>query len=173
MGEGGWNVFGGDERVTHGANTRAIIPGMANDLQDAALSEWEARQHMAITGDPLWRLRCYREALFVLDLARGDVQAAKQPTHQSAAAQLLTAVGSVAANIGESYGRATNADRARFLSYALGSVREAIAWYQAIRSAIAPAAVDDRLARLARIRRMLLGLLKRLRRADGKRVDSW
>jgi four helix bundle protein len=146
---------------------------MANDLQDAALLAWEAQQDMAITGDPLWRLQCYREALFVLDLARRDVQAAKRPTHQGAAAQLLTAVGSIAANIGESYGRATNAYRARLLSYALGSVREAIAWYQAIRSPIAHALVFDRLTRLARIRRMLLGLLKRLRRTDGKRVDSW
>ena len=93
--------------------------------------------------------------------------------HDGAAEQLLTSVGSIAANIAEGYGRPTVADRARFFSYALGSAREALAWSQALRSAQPHAAIDDRLVRLARVRRMLIGLLTRLRTKSGRKFDTW
>ena len=83
-----------------------------------------------------------------------------------------SAVASVAANISEGYGRPSVADRTRFFSYALGSTREAILWYQAIRPAGVHAVIDDRITRLSRIRRMVLGLLSRLREKKGKKFDS-
>ena len=141
---------------------------------DAALLEWEARQHEGITRDSLWRLNCYRETLFLLEKVREDLKELGRPgSHGHAKEQLLTSVGSIAANIAEGYGRPTTADRSRFLSYALGSAREAIAWYQTLRPSTEHAGIDDRIARLARIRRMLLGLLTRLRSKGGRRFDSW
>ena len=160
--------------MTHESGAWCSLPGMTNESSDAALLEWEARQHEGIIGDPLWRLNCYREALFLLERVREDVKELGRPTsHAAATAQLLTSVGSIAANIAEGYGRPTTADRVRFFSYALGSVREAVAWYQALRPSTEHAGIDDRIARLARIRRMLLGLLTRLRAKSGRRFDSW
>src|SRR5580700_7232700 len=107
---------------------------MTNQPADEALLAWERRQPDAITKDPLWTLNCYREAVFMIDLARDDA-ARLVPNGELPRAkdQLLTSVGSVAANIAEGYGRMSAADRVKFLSYALGSVREAIMWYKALR----------------------------------------
>ncbi len=147
---------------------------MTTDAKDDALSAWEANQRESITGDPLWRLNCYREALFLVELARDDVKTFDLAVvHTAAREQLLTSVASIAANIAEGYGRPTSRDRMRFFSYALGSTREAIAWYQALRPPKESDAVVDRLDRLARVRRMLLGLLSRLRTKGARKFDSW
>ena len=147
---------------------------MADDSGDEALREWEARQPEAITRDPVWRLNCYREAMFLLERVREDVREFGTPgTYTTAKEQLLTSVGSIAANIAEGYGRPTTADRLRFLTYALGSTREAVAWYQVLRPSVDHAGVDDRIDRLARIRRMLLGLLGRFRGRSGRKFEAW
>jgi four helix bundle protein len=160
--------------VTLGRVTGRSLFGMKSFSHDPALVEWESRQHEAITGDPVWRLNCYREALFLLEGVRQDVKELGRPAaHVGAASQLLSAVGSVAANIAEGYGRPTTADRVRFFSYALGSAREAIAWYMTIRPSTDDAGVEERIVRLARIRRMLIGLLTRLRTRSGRPFDSW
>src|ERR1017187_7763341 len=114
------------------------LPRMKNDCTDEALLDWQARQPDAVTGDPLWRLDTYREALYLADRVRADVIEAGVPG-----------------------------------SYALGSAREALTWYQALPSSIDRAAFDDRIARLARIRRMLLGLLTRPRKNSGRKFDPW
>jgi four helix bundle protein len=119
-------------------------------------------------------LDTYREALYLADRARADVIEAGVPgSYAAMKEQLLTSVGSIAANIAEGYRRPTTADRVRFLSYALGSAREVLTWYQTFPSSIDRAAFDDRIARLARIRRMLLGLLTRLRKNSGRKFDPW
>jgi four helix bundle protein len=148
--------------------------GMTTDSSDTALLAWEAGQHTAITGDPLWRLNCYREALFLLEQVREDVKELGLPGSQTdVKEQLVRSVGSIAANIAEGYGRPSTADRLRFFSFALGSAREAIAWYQTLRPAAEHVGLDDRIERLARIRRMLLGLLTRLRTNGARKFDSW
>jgi four helix bundle protein len=147
---------------------------MTSHEPDEVLLEWERRQPEAITKDPLWSLNCYREAMFLIDAVRDD--AAKLAPHAAlseARGQLLTAIGSIAANIAEGYGRMTAADRSKFLSYALGSAREAIAWYQALRLAEHADEISDRIERLARIRRMLIGLLKRASEGGGRRFEPW
>lgn len=147
---------------------------MSNDSSDEQLLEWEARQPEAITGDPIWRLNCYREALFLVDRVRDDARHFGTPAeNKDAKEQLLTAVGSIAANVGEGYGRPSVADRTRFFSYALGSIREAVAWYQVLRPPGEQPVIDDRLARLGRVRRMVLGLLGRLRERKGRKFDKW
>jgi four helix bundle protein len=150
------------------------LVGMTNESIDSALREWEGKQADPITKDPLWTLNCYREALFLIDLVRRDVgDVGKQDPLSAAKAQLLTSVGSIAANIAEAYGRMTTADRTRFLSYSLGSTREAIAWYRTVGASAEYGGIEDRIDRLARVRRMLLGLLARLKEGGGRKFDSW
>jgi four helix bundle protein len=150
------------------------LAGMTSESIDSALLEWEATQPGAITKDPLWSLNCYREALSLIDLARRDVgDIGKQDPLSAAKGQLLTSIGSIAANIAEGYGRMTTADRTRFLSCALGSTREAITWYRTAGVIVGGVALEDRIDRLARVRRMLLGLLARLKQGGGRRFDPW
>jgi four helix bundle protein len=86
--------------------------------------------------------------------------------------QLFRAVGSIAANMAEGYSRSTGLDRARFLEYALGSVRESLVWYHAAREAVGVAVADDRAARLVELRRLLLTSIanERQRRRVTKRT---
>jgi four helix bundle protein len=76
--------------------------------------------------------------------------------------QLTRALGSISANIAEGYSRGTISDRCRFYSYALGSSREAIAWYDTLRLELGDVA-SDRQAKLVQIRRLLLTTLRRIR----------
>ncbi len=147
---------------------------MPTDLSDAELIAWERTQPDAITKDPLWTLNCYRESLFMIDAVRED--AATLAPHASvseARGQLLASVGSIAANIAEGYGRMTAADRSRFLSYALGSAREAITWYRVLRPSGSDGLMSERIERLARIRRMLIGLLKRPSEGGTRKFEPW
>ena len=65
------------------------------------------------------------------------------------------------------------ADRLKFLSYALGSTREAIMWYKTLSLHGGDLETADRIDRLARIRRMLLGLMKRPNEGRQKKFDRW
>jgi len=122
----------------------------------------------------VWRLDCYREALYLLSLARLDVRTTSSgPESRHARDQLCSAIASISANIAEGYGRSTNADRCRFFAYALGSAREAVTWYQAVLPPEEHRLLNDRLARLARVKQMLLGLLGRIRRKTGKPFERW
>ncbi|MFI5311425.1 MAG: hypothetical protein ACHQQ3_09345 [Gemmatimonadales bacterium] len=47
---------------------------MNSAARDEAFEEWAARQHEAITGDPVWRLNCYREAMFLLEGVGDDIR---------------------------------------------------------------------------------------------------
>jgi len=147
---------------------------MATRTDDHALLAWEKTQPASITGDSVWRLDCYRESLFLLRLARDDVAiSAGQSTSRASGDQLLSAMASVGANIAEGYGRGTNADRARFFTYALGSAREAVVWYQTVLPPDRAEQLADRLDRLARVKRMLLGLLARITTKNKKPFESW
>ena len=147
---------------------------MKTDPNDIALVAWEQAQPDAITKDPLWTLYCYREALFLIDLVRRDLgEIGKHDPLAASKGQLVRAVGSVAANIAEGYGRMTTADRTRFFSYSLGSAREAITWYRTVGAAVVSGGIEDRIDRLSRVRRMLFGLLARLKEGGGRKFDPW
>ena len=147
---------------------------MATRTEDRALIAWGNAQPKSVTGDSIWRLDCYREALFLLTLAQSDMESGLTAAAPRASKdQLLSALGSIGANIAEGYGRATNADRARFFSYSLGSAREAVVWYQAVLPRGNTDPLNDRLDRLARLKRMLLGLLTRIREKSRKPFESW
>lgn len=141
---------------------------------DEALREWEKLQPSAVTDDAVWRLDCYREALFLLYLGRADMTAADcRSASQATRDQLLKALGSIGANLAEGYGRSTNIDRMRFVSYSLGSAREAVVWYQALLPLADDVRLADRLDRLARIKRMLLGLVGRMRKKTQRPFEHW
>src|SRR4051812_1825464 len=84
--------------------------------------------------DPLFRMRAYRIATDLVEVAWQDAAAvsANRAT-ELIAGQLYAAVASIGASLGEGYSRSSGKDRARFFEYALGSVREAKSWYQAAR----------------------------------------
>ncbi len=122
---------------------------------------WEADRPTAITSDAIWQLDVYRAALFLLHISRADCRAMRTAHSAFAIADQLTkAAASVSANIGEGYSRSTRADRLRFFDYALGSARECIAWYEAARDVLPDPVVDERLHLLARIRSLVLGLIR-------------
>ena len=135
-------------------------------LVDSQLREWETTVPKGTRDDIIWTFHTYRVALFLLHLAREDVRRAR-----AIADQLLRAVASISANIGEGYGRSTPADRARCYDIALGSLRESASWYDAARLHLAPDVVDHRTDQLAELRRMLYGAIRSLRRSPpGSRI---
>ena len=126
---------------------------------------WERTCSRAITSDTVWKLDVYRAALFLIYCARADIRSIPGLRFEDELAdQLLTAAASVSAHIGESYGRWGVADQLKFLGYALGSVRECISWYEGSRDRLLPGVVDDRELLIARIRALLLGYIRSLRK---------
>jgi four helix bundle protein len=134
--------------------------GMRHPISDQQRA-WELTCSAAITSDVLWKLDAYRAALFLLHVARSDCAALKAARpDEKVGAQLVDAAASISANLGEGYSRSTRADRLRFLSYALGSTRECVPWFEASRGALLDSVVDERLVLIMRLRSLLLGLIR-------------
>ena len=116
--------------------------------------------------DPLFRMRAYRLAADLLNVAWEDAKAlSAEPVTARIAGQLYAAVTSIAANLGEGYSRSSGKDRSRIFEYALGSVRESTSWYQAARPVLGDV-VSNRLDSLEEIRRLLIAIIPR-ERASG------
>lgn len=128
---------------------------------DAELAIWESTQPPWERGDPLWTLLAYRLARYALHVARTDVRNVGFRVSNERRDQLLRAVASISANIGEGHSRPSARERLRYYSYAVGSAREASAWYGSITDALSPGTADARGAVLTRVRRFLLGLIRR------------
>jgi len=136
----------------------------------AQQAAWERTCHEAITSDVIWKLDAYRASLFLIDLARRDMRRArKRDFDRELSGQLLRCAGSVSANLAEGFSRSTRSDRIRFLDYALGSTRECISWYRTAADVIPSDTLDDRYIILARIRSLLLGLIRSIRRRNTDR----
>jgi four helix bundle protein len=113
--------------------------------------------------DPLFRMRAYRLAVDLLEIAWQDARIlSADPVTERIAGQLYAAVSSISANIGEGYSRSSGKDRARIFEFALGSVRESINWYQAGRPILGEI-VAVRLNVLEELRRLLLAIIPRER----------
>ncbi len=137
-------------------------------INDLDFRAWEERAPVALRTDPAWRFHAYRVALYALDGVRDDVPAIRRAVGAEIAEQLLHCIASISANIGEGLGRPTPPDRARFISMALGSLRESFSWYQASSEAFEPEVLDRRLSDLAELRSLLLGYQKWLTAKDEK-----
>ena len=136
----------------------------------AEQQEWEHLCPAAITSDFLWKMDAYRAALFLLHVALADEGAlAAARVDPGIRSQIVRAAGSVSANIAEGYSRSTRADRLRFMGYALGSCRECVSWYQAAAGGLPDEIVGARHHLLARIRSLLLGLIRSIRANPGPR----
>lgn len=119
--------------------------------------EWLAAVPEEITTDPLWKMKVYRLAVLLNDLAWNDALKLSSEHHLVGVAdQLLRAVGSIGANIAEGYSRNSGKDRARFYEYALGSAREGRHWYYSVRHALTDVKVQHRLDLLTQVCRLLM-----------------
>src|SRR5438270_7064151 len=115
------------------------------------------------SNDPLYRMRAYQSAKDLLRTGWLDAKTlSAHPVPQQVSGQLYAAIGSISANIGEGYSRSSGIDRSRIFEYALGSVRESMAWYEAARPLLGDV-VLTRLNDLEEIRRLLLAIIPRER----------
>jgi four helix bundle protein len=113
--------------------------------------------------DPLFRMRAYRLAVDLLEVAWQDAKTlSAEPVTERIAGQLYAAVNSITANLGEGYSRSSGKDRSRIFEYALGSVRESITWYQGARPVLGDV-VRNRLDTLEEIRGILIAVIPRER----------
>jgi four helix bundle protein len=125
-----------------------------------SFSEWLATVPETITDDPLWKMKVYRLALFLGDLAWHDVtKLVSDRRTVGLADQLFRAVGSIGANIAEGYSRQSGKDRTRFYEYALGSTRESRHWYYQGRHILSEKVAEHRINLLAEIARLLLSII--------------
>jgi four helix bundle protein len=130
---------------------------------DTSYEDWIAHLPSAVTADPMWRWEALRLAMWAGELAvRDERRVRASSAHRKVAEQLVTAAGSIAANLSEGASRTSAPDRARFVSYALGSAREAIAWYTQCRHLFPEPIYQDRVACLHSIRRLLTATLRNL-----------
>jgi four helix bundle protein len=117
-----------------------------------------------ITNDPLWRMEVYRLSVFLGELAWIDTdKLIKDPRMLKLSDQLYSAVGSISANIAESYSKASKKDQARFYEYSLGSAREARDWYFKARHILGNEVALHRIRLLVQIIRPLLKLVPEFR----------
>ena len=130
-------------------------------IHDDDFRAWEAGVSEHLRGDPVWRFNAYRVAHFLLDRAGRDANKLRGRRAVSFQTdQLLRAVASIGANIAEGLGRPSAAERLRFFGIALGSLREAQTWYDAVAGELPPELVDLRLRQLTELRRLLIGAQK-------------
>ena len=121
----------------------------------------------------LGRVTAHRLAVELMDAAAGDAESiVESPAYTVVAAQLLGAVGSIAARISEGYVRRSHADRARYYEYAHGSAEEARDWYRQARRRIPAAARRARNNTLTSICRLLTTMIRNERREDGTHDDE-
>jgi len=129
---------------------------MSDDLNDPTVDELPEY----LRGDPLSRMRAYRLAVKLQTDSWEDAETLRRnPITEETAGQLYTAIGSIAANLGEGYSRSSGKDRARIFEYALGSARESIAWYMNGIPILGDELTDQRFKLLEEIRRLLLAAI--------------
>jgi four helix bundle protein len=126
--------------------------------------EWENTVPATFKEDTLWKVTAYRYALFLSDIAWGDVTLLlKDRRTISMADQLYRAVNSVGANLAEGYSRSTGKDRALFYQYSLGSARESRDWYFKSCHILGDETFEQRTKILTEIIRLLLTMIPQQR----------
>ncbi len=133
-------------------------------------NDWLQTVPPEITGDALWHMMIYQQALFLGDLAWFDVTKLSQDRRtREIADQLYRAIGSISANIAEGYSKASGKDQARFYEYALGSSREARDWYYKARPILGDEVIIHRMRLIVQIIRQLLKLVPEYR---GRKINE-
>ncbi len=122
--------------------------------------EWVKTIPSGITGDALWQMTVYRQALFLGDIAWFDVcKLVRDKRTLELSDQLYGAVGGISATIAEGYSRGSEKDQARFYEYALGSARETRDWYHKGRHILGDAVALHRIDLCVHIIRQLLTMI--------------
>ena len=127
--------------------------------------EWEREFPATLKTDLIWRVQAFRLALYAGDCAANDtVAAAGDARLAPIASQLCRAAGSISANIAEGYSRHSARDRVRYYEYAVCSASESKTWYVRLRRTLDRATLDDRIAVLQSISRLLHTMIRSSRR---------
>ncbi len=120
-------------------------------------AEWELTVSDSIKADSLWKMKAYRLATLLGDLAWHDVtRLAQDHRTLGLSDQLYRAIGSIGANLAEGYSMGTGKNRARYYEYSLGSARESRDWYNKGRHILQEVVTEHRMQVLAEIIRLLL-----------------
>ena len=126
--------------------------------------DWEATAAGEYGEDRIWRMRTYRLACYLAEVAWADAEAlGREHLTREIAAQLVLALGSIRANLAEGYSRSPGRDRARFFEYSLGSARESREWYRHTKRVLGEDTIAARCAALDEITRLLLAIIPRER----------
>lgn len=122
--------------------------------------EWQATADPRLTVDRIWRMRAYRLACYLSDMAWDDAKtvSANRLT-RDLGSQLLRALGAIRADLVEGYSRSGGRDRARFFEFALGSARESREWYAVVTPVLGEATASERRERASEIVRLLLAAI--------------
>ena len=130
--------------------------------EQQSFEAWEKQASAALRRSPLWGSVVYRKAMYLYDLAWQDCDVLKTDFRgKTVASQLIRSVGSIAANLEESFGRGVQTpDFRRILRIALGEAREARGWYLRSRHMLAGEVVEQRVALLDEIIRLLLASIR-------------
>ena len=116
----------------------------------------------------LGRVTAHVLALEAADHAWDDAHIMqREPLLRKIAEQLMKSASAIGAHIADGYGRRSPRDRIRFYEYALTENGEAETWYRNGRHVLPPDVVEERMARLTSIRRLLLTMIKRERGGGG------
>ena len=127
--------------------------------------EWEITVPPGIKEDRVWRVTAYRLALYLADMALMDTAGLlADPRFAGKVPQLCDAAGGVAANIAEGYPRRSSKDRIKFYDYALTSLAETKNWYVQIRSAVDGTLIEERLATMLSISRLVHTMMRSARK---------
>lgn len=130
-------------------------------MTESRFSDWCREVPDSITGDPLWKQKAYRFALYASDLVWEDAALFQKDRRAwGISDQVVRSVGSISANIAEGYSRGGGRDRARFYEYALGSARESRDWYYKSRHLLPPEAVEKRLDLMTHLIRLLVTMTR-------------
>ena len=90
--------------------------------------DWLRLVPPTIRGDMLWKIEVYRLSLFAADSGWQDVVTLARDRRTVALAdQLVRALGSISANIAESYSRSSTKDQARLLLVTIPNQRKYVA----------------------------------------------
>jgi four helix bundle protein len=126
--------------------------------------EWEQNVPAEITGDVLWHMSLYRQALFIGELAWFDsCKLVQTGQTRELSDQLYRAAGGISTTICEGYSWASRKDQARFYEYSLGSARETRDWYYKGRHVLGEKVALHRLKLLVHVIRQLLKIVPEYR----------
>jgi len=114
--------------------------------------------------DPLRRMKVYVLAEELVERSWPDMEMVRDnPITAEIVSQMYKSIGSIPSNISEGYSKSSGKDRARSFEYALGSARESVDWYNAVKPVLGQEVVTERLTVLGDIRRLLIAIIPRER----------